>query len=277
MIKTVTTDRFTMDYSVFGQGDRAFVVLPGLSVRSVLLSEDDLQKAFSLMTDQYRVYIFDRRTDMPPVYHVYDMARDTAEAMEALGLRDADIFGASQGGMMAMVIAIDYPHLVHKLVLGSTSARVGEMAMTVGTEWVLKALRRDRAGLFMDFGKKLFAPETFEKIKPALEKVAEQATEEELDRFVIQTEGTGGFDELDQLPRIQCPVLVLGDETDAVLGVQATRDIAARLNAQPMPEDFTQPDAGGSKNEFYIYKDYGHAVYDTAPDYRDRIKSFLLR
>ena len=233
---------------------------------------------------------------MPPVYTVHDMARDTAEAMQELGLINADIFGASQGGMMGMVIAIEYPHLVHKLVLGSTSAQAGALAEKVGTEWGNLALAGDAVGLFMAFGEKLFPPETFELLENVLRETAETVSEEDLQRFIIQLEGTRGFDILDRLPEIRCPVLVLGDETDAVLGVQATRDIIECLHAQPMKgivQDINEclqaqategtvrvtddaTDVSHVKNEYYIYKNYGHAAYDTAPDYKDRILQFLL-
>ena len=260
MIKTVSTDKFTMDYCTFGQGDRAFVILPGLSVKSVLGSEDSLQHAYAQIAEHFTVYVFDRRKDMPPIYTVHDMARDTAEAMQELGLINADIFGASQGGMMGMVIAIEYPHLVHKLVLGSTSARADSLAEQVGTEWGNLALAGDTVGLFMAFGEKLFPPGTFAMRENTLRETAATVTEKDLQRFVIQLEGTRGFNVIERLPEIRCPVLVLGDETDAVLGVQATRDIAASI-----------PQA-----EIYIYDGYGHAAYDTAPDYKDRILQFLL-
>ena len=265
VIRTIQTEDFTMDYCRFGQGDRAFVILPGLSVTSILKSADAIERDYAEIAEHSTVYVFDRRKDMPPVYKVEDMARDTARAMEEIGLHEADIFGASQGGMMAMVIAVEYPHLVHKLVLGSTAARAGEMAEQVGTEWGELALAEDRVGLYMAFGDKLFAPETFEKLKATLAKAAEAVEQKDLKRFVILLKGTLGFDVLDQLAQIRCPVLVIGDETDAVLGAQASRDIAAALKARK-----------SGRTELLMYDGWGHAAYDTAPDYKERILQFLL-
>lgn len=265
MIKTIKTDTFTMDYSEFGQGDRAFVILPGLSVTNVLKSSDAIARAYAGIAEHFKVYVFDRRKDMPPVYTVHDMAHDTARAMEEIGLYDADIFGASQGGMMAMVIAIEYPYLVHKLVLGSTAARAGKMAEQVGTEWGNLALAGDRVGLYLAFGDKLFPPETFGKIRTSLAEAAEAVEDKDLKRFVTQLRGTLGFDVLDRLLQIRCPVLVIGDETDAVLGAQASRDIEAELKKR----------SEGQKVELHMYENYGHAAYDTAPDYKERILQFL--
>ena len=42
---------------------------------------------------------------MPLPYPVRDMARDTAESFRVLGLKDVCLFGASQGGMIAIVLA----------------------------------------------------------------------------------------------------------------------------------------------------------------------------
>ena len=39
-IETVKTDAFTMDYFQFGQGKETLVILPGLSVQSVMDSAD---------------------------------------------------------------------------------------------------------------------------------------------------------------------------------------------------------------------------------------------
>ena len=120
----IITESFSMDYFRFGSGDRAFVILPGLSIQSVLLSKEAVAQGYASLAEYYTIYVFDRREDLPDPYTVEDMAEDTAEAMKELGLKDTFLFGASQGGMMAQVIAIRHPELVAKLVLGSTSSHV---------------------------------------------------------------------------------------------------------------------------------------------------------
>ena len=115
-IETVQTDTFSMDFFRFGKGERTLVILPGLSVQSVMGLADAVASAYQNMAETFTIYLFDRRKDLPPVYSVRDMARDTAAAFKALGLRDVCLFGASQGGMIAMVLAIEYPELVGKMV-----------------------------------------------------------------------------------------------------------------------------------------------------------------
>ena len=135
-IQTVETDSFSMDYFQFGQGEDVFVILPGLSVQSVMGFADAVADAYKLLSDDYTIYVFDRRKELPTDYSVYDMARDTAEAFKALGLNRINLFGASQGGMIAMVIAVEHPELVQKLILGSTSACVEDTQMQTIEKWI---------------------------------------------------------------------------------------------------------------------------------------------
>ena len=67
----------------------------------------------------------------------------------------------------------------------------------------------------------------------------------------------------DRLSGIRCPVLAVGVFEDAVLDADATMEIAEALDPRP---DF----------RLYMYTGYGHAAFDTAPDYRDRMRRFLL-
>jgi pimeloyl-ACP methyl ester carboxylesterase len=48
------------------------------------------------------------------------MADDTAALLEQLGIRNADVIGFSNGGMVALQLALRHPALVHKLVLCSS-------------------------------------------------------------------------------------------------------------------------------------------------------------
>ena len=94
-IETVRTDRLAMDYFRFGHGKENLVILPGLSVQSVMGAADAVADAYSLLTDDFTIYLFDRRRDLPAVYSLKEMARDTAEAIRALGLGPVCLFGTS--------------------------------------------------------------------------------------------------------------------------------------------------------------------------------------
>ena len=135
-IETVRTGAFTMDFFRFGQGRRPLVILPGLSVQSVMGASSAVAGAYRPLTEDFTIYVFDRRKELPASYPVEEMARDTAAALCALGLARVCLFGASQGGMLAMKIAAEQPALVERLALGSTAARVTEARGRVMDTWI---------------------------------------------------------------------------------------------------------------------------------------------
>ena len=259
----VCTETFSMDYFSFGNGERTCVILPGLSIQSVMGAAEAVEAEYQVFSRDFTVYLFDRRRDLPPVYRVEDMAEDTAEAMRTLGLKDIYLFGASQGGMIALVIAERYPDLVRRMVLGSTSARVGKDRFRTLENWIRLAREKDGPGLCLDFGREIYPPAVFDQYRAALLEAGKGVTDAEMDRFVILAEGIRGFQAVETLDQIACPVLAIGVFEDRVLDSDATMEIAEKLDRRA---DF----------RLYMYIGYGHAAFDTAPDYRDRVHRFFM-
>ena len=262
-IGTVDTKNFSMDYCCFGNGKRTLVILPGLSVQSIIPSAAAIAEAYKLLTDDFTIFAFDRRKGvLPDSYTICDMAEDTAESIDALGLKRVDIFGASQGGMMAMEIAVKHPELVHSLLLGSTSACVGADRLPLFEKWIALAREGSAAELYLSFGEAVYPKDVFAGAKDLLIEAAKTVTPAELARFVVLAGSIKSFDLTDELETIACPVLVIGSRTDAVLGGSASEQIAEALK-------------NSSDCQLYLYDDYGHAAYDCAPDYRERMLCFL--
>ncbi len=260
----VKTDDFEMDYCTFGSGNRIMVIIPGLSVQGVVGSMDSIEEAYSLFNGEFTTYVFDRKRSIPDDYSVYDMADDTAAAMKKLGLTDAYVFGASQGGMIGMVMAIKYPELIKKLALGSTSSHVHPDQRRVIKEWIDLAREKDSAGLYDAFSKEIYPLDVYEQYKDYFADAAKSVTDEDLERFAILARAVLDFNVTDQLKSINCPVLVLGEFDDEVLDSDATMEIAENLDYR---DDFS----------LYMYKGYGHAAFDTAPDYKKRVCDFYMK
>ena len=261
-IETVRTERFSMRYFRFGHGPGSLVILPGLSVQSVMDSARAVAGAYAEMTGAFTVTVFDRREEVPENYSVRDMAEDTARAMEVLGMSGVCLFGASQGGMIAMLIAAEHPGLVSRLALGSTAASVDADPPGPLREWVRLAEEGDAEGLYLSFGKAVYPEAVFDQIRGTLLEAAGTVTPEELARFVRLARGTAGFDSRDRIGAIRCPVLVLASEDDRVLGPDASVGLARIFGGRP---DFSM----------HTWSGYGHAAYDTAPDYREKLLRFF--
>ena len=262
-IETVKTESFEMEYFRFGHGNKTMVILPGLSVDGVMKYADAVADAYKSMTDDFTIYLFERRKNLPEIYSVEDMAFDTAEAIRELGLNHIYLFGASQGGMISMLIALNEPELVEKMVLGSTAACVssGQFEKTIG-EWIGFAKEGKREDLYLSFGKAVYPKKVFEASQETLKTIAGTLTNEDFSRFVILASSVRGFDITNRLNRITCPVLVLGSTDDNVLGGDSSKELY---------ESFKTHDGC----ELYLYDTYGHAAYDLAPDYKERMLRFF--
>jgi pimeloyl-ACP methyl ester carboxylesterase len=261
-IETVHLNGFAMDYFRFGSGKDTMVILPGLSVQSVMGSADAVAEAYQPFAEDFSVYLFDRRKELPSAYSVEDMARDTTLAMMKLGLERVCIFGASQGGMISQVIAIEYPDLVRRLAVGSSAARVSEAMSRTLEGWIRLARNGDAEGLYLSFGEAVYPQELFEQSRQLLRDVAKTVTHDDLERFIILAECGEGFDISDDLKNITCPTLIIGSQDDQVTGGDASVEISERLN-------------GHTDCELYMYDGFGHAAYDTAPDYKARLLKFF--
>ena len=182
---------FTMEYIKFGHGKKDLVMLPGLSVDSIINYAEMVTDAYRLLTDDFTIYLFDRRREVSQQYSIREMAEDTVEAIKSLGLEQFCLVGASQGGMISLEIAINHPELVKKLIVASSTPRV-----------------------------------------------------------------------TDDLEKIKCPTLAIGSRDDKIFGADGIEQMKNKLGER---KDF----------ETYLYDNYGHAAYDVAPDFKERIIKFF--
>ena len=144
-VKKVPTTSFEMKYMRFGrEGAAPIVILPGLSVQYVTDSAEAVAAAYGKLAADYDLYLFDRRTDVPEEYGIRQMAEDTAQAMQILGLHQAGIFSVSQGGMIAQALAVRYPQLVSAMVLGSTACRATAQTQDIVCSWIKLAKEEKR-------------------------------------------------------------------------------------------------------------------------------------
>lgn len=255
---TAFADGIGMDYFAFGKGSRAFVILPGLSLVSVMKSAPAVADAYARFGDDFTVYVFDRRKNLPPEYSDGDMAEDTAKVMKHIGIEKAYVFGASQGGMMAVRIAAGYPGLVSRAVIGSCAVRPSLHTKAVVDRWRSFAAAVDVRKLNHDFFESIYSPELLARLADSMPVIESSGTVEDCRRFMILSQSVPYSDISDDLKRVKCPLLAIGAENDKVF-----------------PGDYAREAAEMSGCEYYVYKHYGHAVYDEAPDYKDRIAAFF--
>ncbi len=256
-INTVVMGEKEMEWFRFGNEDGPkVVILPGVSLKSVMGSKDAIISAYSYLAEDYDVYLFERIRILPGKYDITDMAEDTLRAVKAIGLKEINVMGVSMGGMIALQMAILDPETVKSIMLCSTAARVYDP--TVLENWKTLAEERNLPELMQAFGEDVYSPSFFEQYKDIILASGDGAMEQDYMNFIISLKGILSFDCYDRLKDIKCPALVIGASEDKILSKWGSIELAAGLQC-----------------DSFIYEGYGHGVYDEAPDYLTHIKAFL--
>lgn len=258
-VDTAKAGDVEMRYMRFGKGEKTMVILPGLSVFHVTDSADAVAAGFENFTSEYTVYLFDVKENVPEGYTLRQMAEDTVAVFNALALKDICLYGVSMGGMMSLYIAGEYPGLVKRLVLGSAGCKANETSNGELNEWIRLAKEGDRTALGEEMASHIYSESVCEAYGSALYAGYETLSDEELTRFIRNAGTLLDYDFTEQTAKITCPVLAMGSKGDRVLTSGATEELAALC--------------GG---EVFLYDEsFGHAVYDEAPDFKDRILAFF--
>lgn len=258
-VKTyVNKDGVKTDYAVFGKGDKNFVIIPGLSIKPVTESAAEIEKAYEIFSEGYTVYLFDRPKPLGEGATVCDIAEKLYETLIGLNIENAYFFGASQGGMILQSILINHPEIAKKAVLASTASRTdSDMKDKIG-DWVRLAKQNDTKNLHLKFFEDIYSEELMKSLGESVCSLIPECTEEEFDYFCALANTCKDFDVYDSLCKITCPVLVIGSAKDKIMAKERQTEIAEKL--------------GG---ELFLYSSFGHAVYDEAPDFKQRIFEFF--
>ncbi|MBQ3027852.1 MAG: alpha/beta hydrolase [Lachnospiraceae bacterium] len=257
----VKIEETEMYYASFGKGSKVFLVLPGLSdgLTTVKGKALFLAKPFAKFLEEYTVYMFSRKNDMPEGYSIREMAADQATALKKLGITKVTVLGVSQGGMIAQYMAIDFPELVEKLVITVSAPRVNEMIQDNVSAWMKMAQEGDHRSLMIDTTEKGYSEQYLKKYRKVYPMIGNIGKPRTYDRFFRNAEAILGFDAYEELHKIECPTYIIGGETDKTVGVKASYELKENIK----------------NSELHIYPGLGHAAYEEAKDFYDRVNEFL--
>ena len=256
--RTITVSGSPMDYAVFGRGRRDLVLIPGLSLRSVRGAALPLAFMYRRFARDYRVWVFDRRADIPEGCTVRDLAEDVASAMAQLGIGRADVLGVSQGGMIAQYLAIDHPERVRRLALAVTLCRPNDTLRRAVDDWVRMAEAGDYPAIVRDMTERMYSERYVRRHRWLFPLLTRTVKLVEPGRFVRLARASLTCDTCDSLDRIRCPVLVLGGTEDRIATGRASEEIAEKLGCP-----------------IHMYEGLGHSAYEEAPDFNRRVYDFF--
>ena len=251
----------TMSYASFGHGQRKLVILPGLSDGLATVAGKALLLAgpYRLYFKDFTIYMFSRKEPLGAGSSIRDMATDQAEALHILGLDRVGVLGVSEGGMIAQYLAIDHPELVEKLVLAVTAPCVNDVVLSCVPGWMDMAERGDHKALMIDTAERSYSPAYLKKYRKLYPVLGHVGRPKSYDRFLTNARAILGFDARAELKKIPCPTLIIGGTEDHIVGVEASQELAEAI----------------PNSQLYLYPGLGHAAYEEAGDFNDRVFAFL--
>jgi pimeloyl-ACP methyl ester carboxylesterase len=180
--------------------------------------------------------------------------------MENLGITNAYVMGISMGGMIAQYLAIDHQG-VEKLVLCITLSRQNETLQKVIKNWIELAKVNDYKNLVIDSIEKTYTDnylrqKKYRQIYPILTRIGKP---KDFTRYLIQANACIKHNAFDELDKITCPTLVIGGDSDLVVGKNTSEELAEKIK--------------GSK--LIIYKGLGHGTFAEAKDFDQQVLNFL--
>ena len=250
-----------MNYISFGSGNKNLVMIPGLgdALKTVKGSAVVFATAYRKFAKDYKVYIFSRKNQIEEGYSTRDMARDEAEAMKILGISKASVMGVSQGGMIAQYIAIDYPEMVEKLILAVTLSKPNETVQSVISNWNAMAELGDYKNIIIDTAEKSYSENRLKKYRLLYPILCRVGKPKDFSKFIIQANACIHHNAYQELNKINCPTLVIGGDSDKVVGKESSIEIAERIH----------------DSKLILYHGLGHATFEEAKDFNSRVLQFL--
>jgi len=171
-------------------------------------------------------------------YQLDDMAKDAAELLKALGIKSAHIIGASMGGMIAQLVAINHPDVTRSLIsVMSTTARrdlppAKPEAMAALMAQPASDSREDRIKTGLNVIRVLGSPGY-----PGTEEEMLAAVSAAVDRAPYDPAGVArqlgaivaAQPRNEKLATLRVPAMVLHGADDPIIPVEAGRDTAASI------------------------------------------------
>ena len=249
------------DYICFGSGTRPLIILPGAGdgFRTVKGLALPMALFFHDFAEEYRVYMFSRRVDIPDGFTTADMADDLAAAMDALRISAANVLGVSQGGMITQQLALRHPEKVRKIVLAVTASRPNDIMRSVIPKWIEWSKEGKYEEIMLDTAERSYTGKYLEKSLRQNKWAGKLTKPKDYTRAIRIMESTLTHDVYDELPRITNPTLVIGAGKDRIVGVDASREMTAQI----------------PHSKCFIYPDFSHGVYEQAPDFYERVRAFI--
>lgn len=221
-------------YEIEGKGE------PLVLIGGYTMVKEAWKQQVERLSSQFTVITFDNRgvgqsTVPQEPFTIADMASDTVGLLDHLGISSAHIFGISMGGLIAQVLALDYPERVKKVALGCTT-HGGREAISPSPEVMDLLAKAADPTIPPEKAVRMRVPILFgqrflEEKKDLVEQWVHMAI-----RYYPSPKGAQGqlkalsrFNSRGRLSEIRCPVLVITGSEDRLIPPENSNLLAQRI------------------------------------------------
>lgn len=233
MAFTRASDGTRLHYEVFGRKDGE----PVLLIQGLGADKNGWNLQRMALARHYRTIALDNRgagrSDKPfGSYSLEQMAEDAMTVLDAAGYDSAHVMGASMGGAIAQIVALEHPHRVRSLVLACTACRNHPWRRELLAEWATVANERGMGHLSRHAARWLIGPRSLRRISPVLGWLGPLASLRASHSFVAQVRAILDGDEderVDQLANLAVPTLVIVGNQDILTPRGDSEELAERI------------------------------------------------
>jgi pimeloyl-ACP methyl ester carboxylesterase len=200
-------------------------------------------------------------------YSTEQMADDYAGLLDALQIEKVRVVGCSMGSTIAQQLAIRHPDKVQSLVLMCPWARCDAYAKGIFQQMINAKARFIPEEFSLHIQLLIFSkstwdnPEKLAELETGRQQDAVNPAPQPLHGLEAQAAACINHDALNDLGKIQVPVLVIGGREDIFTPVWMAEEVAGAI-----------PGA-----DLFLYEKLGHAFhFENTPDFNVRVRNWLL-
>lgn len=172
------------------------------------------------------------RSGKPPApYSLEQMADDCIAVLDAVGAESAHVMGASMGGVISQILAVQRPERVRSLVLACTACQHHEWRRELLAEWAELAVEKGMAALAAEGFYWLVGPRIRQRFGRWLNLLAPIVLQQSPEPFAAQIGAILDMsDEMRyELAAVHVPTLVIVGSQDILTPVGDSEELAERI------------------------------------------------
>jgi 3-oxoadipate enol-lactonase len=215
-----------LHYQIEGQGPVVMLLHPvGLDLTWWEAQVEALRSEFQVLRIDFRGH--GKSAIAPPPYTLADFAADARALLGALHIGPVHVIGLSLGGMVAQVLALEYPGEVRSLVLSNTLCTLPAEARQAMRARGEAAERGGMAAVVQPTIERWFTRGFIDS--PLVVRCRRQLLAHDIGAWASTWRAIADLDTLPRLGEIHVPALVTTGDADVSTPVAAARLIAERI------------------------------------------------